>query len=186
MRNRASLWAAIAALAILHACGPTELATPTPQQIEDIVRTSFPSVLVDVVAVERADSTLRAPARFGGFDGILVLEADGGEWTVVSLEMEEITYAVEDLQAIRDTMLLMEEVSNALEAYATEHGQVPTMDDLVGLEELVPDFHDADRGFEDGWGNPLHYGIQGDDYVLTSGGPDGEVGTPDDIIIVRG
>ena len=36
--------------------------------------------------------------------------------------------------------------------------------------------------FEDAWGNPLRYELQGEDrYIIRSAGPDGEFGTADDI-----
>lgn len=186
MRNLAPIWTAIALLTIPGGCAPAELETPTPQQVEEIVEESFPNALVDVVAVERAESTLRAPARFRGSDVVLVLHEEERQWVVHSVELGEETYDITELEAIRDTMIVMEEVSDAVEAYAAANGQVPQMDDLVGLEELVPDHYPADKGFEDGWGTPLQYRLQGENYVLTSAGPDGAIGTPDDIIIVRG
>lgn len=186
MSKRASVWLAIAFLTTLAACAPAELPTPTPQEVEEIVAMSFPNALVDVVAVQRSDSTVRAPARFRGSDVVLVLEEEDGQWAIRSVELGDASYDIDELEAIRQTMILMEDVSNALEEYASANGQIPQMDDLVGLEDLVPDYFPQERGFEDGWGTPLHYRIQGEDYVLTSAGPDGEVGTQDDIIIVRG
>lgn len=182
---RALLSAILAVLVLLPACGPAELENPTPAEIETLIREEYPEVLIDVVAVQRGDETLRAPARFGDSDVVLVLEAAEGEWALTGMEMGEQYYAIEEIEAIQETTRLLETVSDALSEYQAANGEFPQADDLVGLRELVPEHYPADAGFEDAWGSGLRYRLQEDAYTLTSDGPDGEPGTADDVIVIR-
>ncbi len=54
------------------------------------------------------------------------------------------------------------------------------------LDELPPELS-GDLERSDGWGNPLLYRLlRIDKYNLISGGPDGEFGTADDIVMENG
>ncbi len=54
------------------------------------------------------------------------------------------------------------------------------------LEEVPPDLTDGLKK-TDGWGNPMLYRLlRVDKYNLISGGPDGEFGNADDIVIENG
>lgn len=67
---------------------------------------------------------------------------------------------------------------------ATAHAQLslpPTLDDMRGWPLDV--VRDASGAPIDPWGHPLAYEPRGErDYALSSAGPDGAVGTSDDIV----
>jgi hypothetical protein len=83
-------------------------------------------------------------------------------------------------------MEVMRGLSDALEAFHEARGDFPMLDDLTGLGELVPEFYPADGPMQDAWGNTLRYRHQGEDYTLTSSGPDGDPGSRDDILLLTG
>lgn len=170
----------------LAACGPTELATPSAQQAERIIRDAFPDASVTVREVARDESTLRVPAALNEGDVVFVMAAGEEEWSITGIEQAGRTYTVEEIGQIQETMQIMRALSDALEAYLADEGQYPLLDDQVGLRELVPDYYPADGAMDDAWGVPLRYRLQGEDYNITSTGPDGAPGSPDDIILITG
>ena len=177
-------------LAVSLACGPAELAAPTSEVVQELVLTTFPDasdeVNVRVVEHEPGATAARAEAEFRGADVVVLLLAVDGDWEVSGVELGEHLYSVPELRAIGETLATIQTVSNALETYRRAHDRYPLLDDQVGLSELVPDFYPADASLADGWGNPLRYRLQGDEYALTSSGPDGNPANPDDIILVTG
>lgn len=177
---------AIALTAAVTACGPGELATPTASQVETLIREQFPQAEIRVREVARSDQELRVPAEFNGADVIFVLAATADAWSVQHVEQGGSAYTVEQLGDIATSMAVMRDISDALEAYQQANGNYPLLDDQVGLRELVPDFYPADAPMQDAWGTPLRYRIQGDDYIVTSTGPDAELATSDDIILITG
>lgn len=179
-------WSTIALLFLIAACGPGELATPTGTDAEAIVRGVFPDATVRVREVNREESTLRVPAEFNGADVIFVMHAGEESWQVDSVEQGGNSYTVEQLGEIVQTMEIMRGLSDALEAFHAARGDYPMLDDLTGLGELVPEFYTAATPMQDAWGNALRYRHQGEDYTLTSSGPDGEPGSRDDILLITG
>jgi hypothetical protein len=129
---------------------------------------------------------LRIPAEFGEADVIFLMHAGEEEWEITGVEQGGSTYTVEQLGEIAATMEVMRDLSDGLEACMEATGSYPILDDLVGLRELVPDYYSADGSLEDAWGNAFRYRLQGDDYTVTSTGPDGEAGSTDDIILITG
>ena len=83
-------------------------------------------------------------------------------------------------------MRVMRALSDALENFRTDRGAFPALDDLVGLRDLVPDFYPEDGGMEDACGEAFRYRPQGEDYTITSTGPDRDAGSQDDIILITG
>lgn len=77
-------------------------------------------------------------------------------------------------------------VEEALVSYNMKHGgKYPD-----SLDVLMQESDDEDAllqgGIDDPWGNPLHYEKRGKKRpVITSSGPDGEVGTEDDLTNVK-
>jgi hypothetical protein len=65
------------------------------------------------------------------------------------------------------------DIESAVKVYALEHlGKLPdSLDDL----RLKP------NDFLDAWGEPIRYERDGTTFTLTSSGPDGEMGTADDL-----
>lgn len=178
--------APLAILLLASGCAPGELPTPTPERVEELVQEAFPEAGVDVAGVDRLEAQVRAAVALDGADMVMVLEAGDDDWAIAGVEQGEASYTLEELGRIRATVDLLDAVSDALAAYRDANGAFPALDDRVGLRTLVPDHWDGDGDFIDGWGNPLRYRVQGEDYTLTSDGPDGEPSTPDDVILVTG
>jgi len=177
----------VAAMALaVSACGPSELATPSAPQAERLLGATFPEASIRVREVNRAEQSLRIPAEFNEADVIFLMQAGEEEWQVTGVEQGGSTYTVEQLGEIAGTMQTMRALSDGLEACMAATGSYPLLDDLVGLRELVPDYYPADGAMEDAWGSAFRYRLQGDDYTVTSTGPDGEAGSTDDIILITG
>jgi len=177
----------VAAMAlVVSGCGPSELTTPSASQAERLIGAAFPQASVRVREVSRTEQSLRIPAEFGEADMIFLMHAGEEEWEITGVEQGGSTYTVEQLGEIVATMEVMRDLSDGLEACIEATGSYPILDDLVGLRELVPDYYSADGSLEDGWGNAFRYRLQGDDYTVTSTGPDGEAGSRDDIILITG
>ncbi len=92
---------------------------------------------------------------------------------------------VSDDARVAATQSDMVVIGNALDRYEIYYGTYPT-----GLEGLLagPDgrkFLKENKVPLDHWGNPFHYRFPGshntDSFDLSSGGPDGTMGGPDDI-----
>ena len=177
----------VAALALaVGACGPSELATPSAPQAERLISAAFPQANIRVREVSRTEQSLRIPAEFGEADVIFLMNAGEEEWEIAGVEQGGSTYTVEQLGEIASTMEVMRAVSDGLEAHIAEEGSYPLLDDLVGLRELVPAYYPEEGSMEDAWGSAFRYRLQGDDYTVTSTGPDGEAGSRDDIILITG
>ncbi len=68
-------------------------------------------------------------------------------------------------------------VRSAAVMFVSENpGECPNMDDLTGGGYL-----DSTRRTTDAWDNGFAIDCEGDDVLVTSAGPDGEMGTEDDI-----
>jgi hypothetical protein len=169
-------------------CGPAELATPTADEIEALLDGTFPRAagLVEVRGVERIENRVRARAEYAGSDVTVLMVAGESAWIVDGAEMGGSVYTTDQLHSIGDTLALLQGVSDALAVFRAETGTYPSLEDLVGLRELVPDYYSPDAGFDDGWGNGLRYRMQEDEYTLTSDGPDGRGGTTDDLFLITG
>lgn len=186
-RTRLAIAALAVSAALAAGCGPGELTSLSATQVERLVRDIYPQAEIRVREVQREDTdVLRAPAEFNGADVIFVFVAGEGAWTIAHIEQGGNSYTVEELDAIASAMAIMRDVSNALEAYHEATGSYPLLDDQVGLRELVPEYYPADGALVDAWGEPLRYRLQGDDYIVTSTGPDLAVATTDDIILITG
>jgi hypothetical protein len=182
---RPALFVAVLALAA-GACGPTELATPSGTQAERMISEAFPEAEIRVREVSRDEQSLQIPAEFNEADVIFLMDAGEEEWSISGVEQGGNIYTVEQLGEIASTMEAMRQLSDGLEAYLEANGSYPQLDDLVGLRELVPDYYPADGAMEDTWGSVFRYRAQGEDYTVTSTGPDGELGSDDDIILITG
>ncbi len=177
------------ALAVLGAaCGPAELPTPSTSAAERLITAQFADANVTVREVSRSEGTLRVPAEFNSADVIFVLIPGGSGWEIAHVEQGGNSYTVEQLHEIAATMQLMSDLSDGLESYLADEGSYPMLDDQVGLRQLVPGYYQHPEGelLIDVWGTPLRYRVQGVDYTMTSTGPDGQLGSSDDIILITG
>ena len=172
--------------AAVTGCGPGELATPSAPAAERLIAAAFPDASIRVREVSRVEQTLRIPAEFNEADVIFVLQAGEGDWEIGGIEQGGNTYTVAQLGEIGSTMRVMRALSDALENFRADRGEFPALDDLVGLRELIPDFYPEDGMMEDAWGEAFRYRPQGEDYTITSTGPDREAGSQDDVILITG
>lgn len=192
-RSAARIPSPILILALLAAAcgggasGPDEGTSPpelTAEAAEAIVRDAFPAAEVTVQEVVPEGERARVAAEFMGSDVTFVLELAEEEWSLAAVEQGGVSLSPARLREVAATVATMREVSNALERYREANGELPQLDDQVGLQELVPEFYPQEGELSDVWGQPFHYRVQGREYTLVSIGPDGEVGTPDDLVII--
>jgi general secretion pathway protein G len=88
---------------------------------------------------------------------------------------------------IKATVAQISNLKAALETYEQDNGSYP--DPADGLNALVSPPANAGAGWhkqmdavpKDAWGNDFKYELNGTDYEITSAGPDGQMGTGDDI-----
>jgi len=81
---------------------------------------------------------------------------------------------------IKTTQLAMQQIAQAITEYQLDHNKIPSASD--GLNALEGEYMDGVPN--DGWGNPFHYEVPGQNnkpYDIVSDGPDGNTGTEDDI-----
>lgn len=85
---------------------------------------------------------------------------------------------------IAATRTTIDNVKMAINQYEIELGKYPVaLDELIkeGDEKWPGPFLDQTEIPKDSWGNELKYEILGKRVKLTSAGPDGQLGTPDDL-----
>lgn len=87
-----------------------------------------------------------------------------------------------DKARIRATEGSMKTIESALKAYKTDKGSFPNSLQALVAAKLMDD------KFKDAWKRDIEYrspGANGRDYSLVSAGPDGQIGTEDDIDVWR-
>src|SRR5207248_1279381 len=78
----------------------------------------------------------------------------------------------------------MQKLVAAVEKFRMVNGSLPEARDIVGLTDILIPRYMSELVREDGWGKPLLYEATGPTaFRLTSDGPDGRRGTPDDIVV---
>lgn len=89
-------------------------------------------------------------------------------------------------EKVRRTTALLNKFADGLSAYQRERGQYVAAEKIGDLlDYLSPRYIAAPPPF-DLWGKPLDYRGTAQSYRLTSGGPDGKVGTQDDLVLENG
>lgn len=81
---------------------------------------------------------------------------------------------------IKTTQLAMQQLSQAVTEYQMDRGKIPSASD--GLNVLEGEYMESMP--MDGWGNPFHYEVPGQNsrpFDIVSDGPDSTPGTEDDI-----
>jgi general secretion pathway protein G len=77
---------------------------------------------------------------------------------------------------IKQTSSDAKAIASASELYLSEHDNCPTMQELV-TEKIM----DKNKNTKDGWGNEFAIECDQDGVTVRSSGPDGQMGTEDDI-----
>lgn len=120
-----------------------------------------------------------------GFTLIEIMVVVGIIATLAAVFIPNVVGKMNDAR-IASARVQIKNVEEALVSYNMKHGgKYPD-----SLDVLMQESDDEDAllqgGIDDPWGNPLHYEKRGKKRpVITSGGPDGEVGTEDDLTNVK-
>ena len=123
----------------------------------------------------------------------LRLEKVRGEWIIREVRLgdrpwEKLDDIVTALKAVQteETRKMLERIAAAVGQYRLKNGSLPTFRDYVMLaDRLYPDYLTT-LIRNDAWNRPLAANQVGVNTIrLTSAGPDGKFGTPDDIELTR-
>lgn len=99
--------------------------------------------------------------------------------------VSDILAALEEIK-IRETRESLQKVASALEEYFKKSGALPAFTDYVSLSDALSPAYMKPLIRLDAWRNPLAASHAGPDTVrLLSAGPDGKLGTADDIELTR-
>ena len=121
------------------------------------------------------------------------LEKAGGQWVIREVKIgenpwEKLENVLTTLNRVKreETERMLEQVASALDAYREKNGRLPDFKDYVSLTDaLNPDYLSPLIRL-DSWAQPLvAVRTSASQVQLTSAGPDGKVGTQDDIAITR-
>jgi hypothetical protein len=98
------------------------------------------------------------------------------------ISLDELIAAVGDARR-RETLKSIEKLAEGIGAYRQRNGQLPNAADIVKLTDILHPQYMSELIRLDAWGNPLRYETAGADFHITSAGPDGRFGTPDDVAL---
>jgi hypothetical protein len=176
----------------LTGCGARSLNKKTARDvIADLDGDAFQKESVYIDSVKQtgqrdavAEATLHAAFRFEKVDGKWVIrEVRLGKrpWE----KLDDILRALEQVKT-EQTRKLLEEVAAAIEKYREANGALPDFHDYVSLSDALSPKYMNPLIREDAWNNPLAASRSAPAAVrLLSAGPDGKIGTPDDIELVK-
>jgi hypothetical protein len=116
-------------------------------------------------------------------------KSSAGEWRVAAVrlgdrdwvDLNELLAAMNEGRS-RQTTELMEKVMAGVTEYRNANNALPAATEIVGLTDLLHPKYMRDLVRQDAWGHPIDYEVRGTTFKLTSHGPDGVRGTPDDIV----
>jgi hypothetical protein len=172
----------------LTACGGRSINKKTAQKI---ISSQTLLKSVDVESVIQATSgqaivQTRVPAAFR-------LEKVRGEWAIREVKignnpwerLERILAVLHRLNG-EETQKMLEQVASALDKYCRKNGRLPDFSDYVSLSDALNPEYLSPLIRLDSWEQPLvAVRISSSQVQLISAGPDGKVGTPDDISLAR-
>jgi hypothetical protein len=120
-------------------------------------------------------------------------EKTGGKWVIKEVRvghdqwenLEDFLLALKEAK-IAETRKLLERVALAIESYRAKNGAMPPLANFVALTDALNPDYLSPLVRLDAWRHPLILEKTGSDTVrLISAGPDGKLGTSDDIILTR-
>lgn len=118
-------------------------------------------------------------------------DSPAGDWHVSAvrmgdlgwMNMTELVAAVNDGRR-RDTVASLDKVVAGINGYRRTNGSIPSARDLVTLTDLLHPLYMTDLIRVDAWGKSIDFEVTGaSTFRLVSKGPDGVVGTTDDIVV---
>ncbi|MCB1858417.1 MAG: hypothetical protein KDI63_09100 [Gammaproteobacteria bacterium] len=82
------------------------------------------------------------------------------------------------------TQTVLEELARSVRIWMIQYGSGfdPSQ---VTMARIRQDLQIAEMGMLDGWGNPIHYRVDGERFVLISAGPDEALDSADDLVLQR-
>ncbi len=116
-----------------------------------------------------------------------------GQWVVREVRvgqnqwesLDDVLRALQQVK-IEETRRDLEKVAAALEAYRQKNGRLPAFNNYVELSDALYPLYLSPLIREDAWKRPLVATHEGSGAVrLGSPGPDGKLGTQDDIVIIK-
>jgi len=115
--------------------------------------------------------------RIHGHWAIQEVRMGNGEW----VKLDSLKRALDQVRS-EDTRKLLEQVAAATEKYRTKNGRLPEFSDYIGLSNLLNPDYLTPLIREDAWRRPLAaYRLGSNSVRLVSAGPDGKLGSSDDI-----
>ncbi len=189
--NRLLLPCAISAL-LLNGCGGRAINKKTAR---DVILGSRAGALKErdlgIVSVTQAspgeaivETDLRTAFRLvkvGKEWQVREVRVGDGSW----VKMDDLLRAILQVK-IDETRALLERIASAIEAYRQKNGSLPKFKDYVQLSDALSPLYLSPVVRLDPWGNPLSAMLTAPNTVLLiSAGPDGKLGTADDIRLSR-
>lgn len=117
----------------------------------------------------------------------------GGQWLVREVRVgegqwESLDDILRSLQQVKieETRRSLEKIAAAIDAYRQKYGRLPAFRNYVDLSDALYPLFLSPLIREDAWKRPLAATSAGPNAVrLVSAGPDGKLGTPDDIELIK-
>jgi hypothetical protein len=121
------------------------------------------------------------------------LEKVGSDWVIREVrvgngpwqKLEDIQRALQQAK-IDETRRMLDRIAAAIEAYRQKNGRLPDFKDYVSLSDALSPLYLSPLIREDAWNHALAaVRVSQDTIRLVSAGPDGKLGTSDDIELTR-
>jgi hypothetical protein len=175
---------------VLTACGGRSINKKTAEKViasEALLKSSS----IDIESVTQATSgqaivQTKMKAAFR-------LERSGGQWVIREVKIgnnpwEKLENVVLALNRVKkeETEANLQRIASALDEYRRKNGRIPDFADYISLSDaLSPDYLSPLLRL-DSWGQPIvAVRISSAQVQLISTGPDGKMGTSDDISVTR-
>ena len=101
------------------------------------------------------------------------------------ISLDELLAAINEGRR-RSTVDALQKLAAGIAKYREKNGSIPDAPDIVKLTDVLHPLYITELIRVDGWGDPLDYEVTGSTFRLISNGPDGVLGTPDDIVLDPG
>jgi len=192
MRSLCGYGALLGTAFLLNGCGGRAI---NKKQARDVIVQSPAEVLakddVEVLAVTQVGSGMAVVST--NLRAAFRIEKAGREWVVREVRLgngqwEKIDAVLLALQRVKidETKQLLERIGTAIEAYSKKNGQLPAFQDYIQLSDALHPAFLSPLVRLDAWDRPLAaIQVSPGSIRLVSAGPDGKLGTPDDIELMR-
>jgi len=152
---------------------PADALAPADVQVLSVIQ-----VAAGEAVVETNLHTAFRIHRIGGQWQVREIRVGRGQWE----KLDDLMRALRQIKT-EETRRSLEEVAAALRAYRQKNGRLPEFKDYVGLSDALYPTYMSPLIREDGWRHPLAAArLDSGDVRLMSAGPDGKMGTTDDVV----